>query len=87
VEDSNPRRLGRISHTSNQQKVTFRAPPPPKDVKNEGRSGNVYENKGPDDKLPDEVSGFCAQLRPILQKTTDFKRHFALKLPFTLHYS
>jgi len=33
-----------------------------KDVKNEGRSGNVYENKGPNDTMTDNYSGFCAGL-------------------------
>jgi hypothetical protein len=86
VEDSNPRPLWRIHPTSTQQKVTIGAPPHPKDVKNEGRSGNVHENKGSNDKMPEEMSGICAWLRVILQKNTDFKRHFALILPFTLRY-
>jgi len=87
VEDSNPRPLGRLRPTSNQQKVTNGAPPPLKDVKNEGRSGNVYENKGSCDQLSESISGICARLKLILQKMTDFMRHYALKLPFTLRYS
>ena len=39
-----------------------------KDVKNEGRSGNVYENKGPNDTMTDNISGFCAWLHTILHK-------------------
>jgi hypothetical protein len=77
VEGSNPRPLWRLRPTSTQQKVTIGAPPPQKDVKNEGTSGDVYENKGSNDKMPEKMSGFCARLRPILQKTTDFKWHFA----------
>jgi len=46
----------------------------------------VHENKGSNDKMPEEMSGICAWLRVILQKNTDFKRHFALILPFTLRY-
>jgi hypothetical protein len=34
---------------------------PQKAVKNEGRSGNVYENKGKDDSFPDMESDFSAQ--------------------------
>ena len=39
-----------------------------KDVKNEGRSGNVYENKGSNDTMTDNYSGFCAWSAPFLQK-------------------
>jgi hypothetical protein len=41
-----------------------------KDVKNEGRSGNVYENKGPCDILPDTKDDICAWLHAILHKIT-----------------
>jgi hypothetical protein len=34
--------------------------PPLKDVKNEDRSGNVYENKGQDDNLPDAKDDISA---------------------------
>jgi hypothetical protein len=34
----------------------------PKDVKNEDRSGDMYENKGASDAMPDSKSGICAQL-------------------------
>jgi hypothetical protein len=40
----------------------------PKDVKNEGRPGKVYENKGARDKMPEIISGICARLEPFLQK-------------------
>jgi hypothetical protein len=43
---------------------------PPKDVKNEGRSGNVYENKGPYDNFPDTKDDISARLNAILQKIT-----------------
>jgi hypothetical protein len=42
----------------------------PKDVKNEGRSGNVYENKGPCDNLPDTENDISARLHAILHKST-----------------
>jgi len=45
-------------------------PPTPKDVKNKGRSGNVYENKGPNDTMTDNISGFCAWSNAILHKNT-----------------
>jgi len=41
-----------------------------KDVKNEGRSGNVYENKGSNDTMTENYSGFCAWLGSFLQKWT-----------------
>jgi hypothetical protein len=43
-----------------------------KDVKNEGRSGNVYENKGSDDQLSESISGICAWLKVILQRISVF---------------
>ena len=45
-------------------------PSNPKDVKNEGRSGNVYENKGPYDSLPDIKDDICAWLEAVLHKCT-----------------
>jgi len=45
-------------------------PAPEKDVKNEGRSGNVYENKGPSDTLPDTKGDICARLHVILHGDT-----------------
>src|ERR1019366_9733932 len=40
----------------------------PKDVKNEGRPGYVYENKGEMDKMSETISGICAWSKPFLQK-------------------
>ena len=40
----------------------------PKDVKNDGRPGKVYENKGTRDKIPEIISDICAWLKPFLQK-------------------
>jgi hypothetical protein len=72
----------RFCHTLNQQKVSYGGPPPPKDVKYEERSGNVYENKGAIDRLSDEMSGICAWLKPILQKITDCEGQFAVDCAF-----
>jgi hypothetical protein len=72
-EGSNLRLLWRFRYALYKQKVITGTPPPPKDVKNEGRSGKVYENKGSPDKMPDEKSGICAQLNPVLQKITDLE--------------
>jgi len=47
-----------------------------KDVKNEGRSGNVYENKGRHNTMTDDYSGFCAWSAPFLQKLTKIQRAF-----------
>jgi hypothetical protein len=76
----------RFCHTLNQQKVTCGAPPPPKDVKNEGRSGNVYENKGSIDRLSEEMSGICAWSKPILQKITDWEGQFAVNCAFRARF-
>ena len=53
-----------------------------KDVKYEGRSGNVYENKGSNDKMPEQLADICAQLRPFLQKNSVLEGQFAINFPF-----
>jgi len=45
-----------------------------KDVKNEDRSGNVYENKGPEDNLPDTKDDISAWLHVILHRKTRILR-------------
>src|ERR1035441_2679336 len=40
----------------------------PKDVKNEGRPGKVYENNETMDKMSEIISDICARLKPFLQK-------------------
>ena len=52
------------------EKSRWRDRVPLKDVKNEGRSGNVYENKGPCDNLPETKGDICARLHAILHKKT-----------------
>ena len=74
--------FSRFCHTLNQQKVNCGAPPPLKDVKYEGRSGNVYENKGSIDTMSETMSGICAWLEPILQKITDCEGQFAVNCVF-----
>jgi hypothetical protein len=80
-EGSNLRPLWRFCHASNKQKVTQGGRPPQKDVKNEGRSGDIYENKGQGDNLTDSNSGICAQSKPILPKITDCEGPFAARVP------
>src|ERR1017187_527884 len=53
-----------------------------KDVKNEGRSGNVYENKGHVYKMTEKLSGIYALLKPFLQENAAFKGRFAQKRAF-----
>ncbi len=65
MEDAHLRRLWRLTNTLMKVRQGGLTP---KDVKNEDRSGNVYENKGSDDKMPDEKSDTSAGLMPILQK-------------------
>jgi len=72
----------RFRHPLNPQKIIYGGPPPHKDVKNEGRSGNVYENKGLSDKLTDIVSGICARSEPIFQKIRAFEGQFAVNSAF-----
>jgi len=40
----------------------------PKDVKNEGRPGYVYENKWTTDKMSEIISAICARSEPFLKK-------------------
>ena len=49
-----------------------------KDVKNEGRSHDVYENKGSDDKMSCQSMDISRILRPILQKIASLFRQLAL---------
>ena len=58
MEDSRLRQLWRLTNTLIKVRngaLTH------KDVKNEGTSGDVYENKGEDDTMPDNPSGFLAE--------------------------
>ncbi len=65
VEDSEqPKRRGRGRKVTQGESSTL------KDVKNDGRSGNVYENKGPSDNLPDTKDDISARLDAILHKIT-----------------
>ena len=63
------------------EKSRWRDRVPLKDVKNEGRSGNVYENKGPDDNLPDTKDAISAWLRAILHKKTRIFQKLSPFLP------
>jgi hypothetical protein len=40
----------------------------PKSTKNEGRSGNVHENKGANDKVPEEKPDIITESTEFLQK-------------------
>ena len=52
------------------QKVRQKSGLSQKDVKNEGRPGNVYENKGTNDKMPEIKPDICAWSDEFLQKKT-----------------
>src|ERR1035441_2751676 len=65
MEDSHLRRLWRLTNTLMKLRQGGLTP---KDVKYEGRSGNVDENKGPQDKLTEEKSDPSAGSMPIFQK-------------------
>src|ERR1035437_9072607 len=55
----------------------------PKDIKNEGRSGKVYENKGAMDKMSERMSAICAGLKPFLQKIGVSSSQNTSKVPRT----
>jgi hypothetical protein len=54
---------------------------PPKDAKNAGRSGNVYENKGTDDNLPEKKDDIYAYLYAILHRNAGILRESSPLLP------
>ena len=55
----------------------------PKDVKNEGRPGYVYENKGTSDKMSERMSDICARLKPFLPKIGVSSSPITSKVPRT----
>jgi len=59
-----------IVEAEGQNVVPGESEPQLKDVKNEDRSGNVYENKGPKDNLPDTKDDISAWLNANLHKNT-----------------
>jgi len=69
-EASNHRLKGRLLTPKNQHKVSIGGRLPRRDVKNEGRTDYVYENKGMDDKMSCIWESYFANLPlnfPILQ--------------------
>ena len=54
------RRRGKVVRRATEQPIKM--------LKNEGRSGNVYENKGPCDNLPDTKDDISAWLHAILHR-------------------
>jgi hypothetical protein len=54
-----------------------------KNLKNAGRFGNVYENKGQDDNLPDTKEDFSAWLHAILRRNTRISQKSSALLPFS----
>jgi len=62
MEDSSLRQLWRLTNTLVKVRngaLTQR------DVKNEDRPGDVYENKGASDRMADNGSGFLAEIAPM----------------------
>jgi hypothetical protein len=57
-----------------------------KSIKNEGRSGNVYENKGSMDKMPEKISDICARPKAFLQKFPVFEGQFAGNCTFETYF-
>ena len=77
-EGSNLRPLWRFRHALNQQKVTCGRKVRPRDVKNEGRTDYVYENKQEHDKMSCEKSDIYVEVKRILQKTAGSTSQFAV---------
>ncbi len=63
------------------EKSSWGNPSTHKDVRNEGRSGNVYENKGTADNLPETKDDICAWLEGILHKITRILQEPSAFLP------
>jgi hypothetical protein len=66
-----------LSYALNRQEVT-NAEPAPHKKKNEGTSGDVYENTRHHDKMPVDSAGFDAPLMLMMQKNADFEGPLAL---------
>jgi hypothetical protein len=77
-EGSNFRPLWRFCHAFNRQEVTHGTTPPLRDVKSEGRSDYLYENKERHDKMAGEISDIYVDLTRILRKTADLDGEFAV---------
>jgi hypothetical protein len=59
MKASNPRPSWRFRFTLIRQEVRHEGASASRDVKNADRSGDVYENKGRSDKMPEEKSDIC----------------------------
>jgi len=81
VKESNLRPSWRFRHNLNQQEFTCAEPPPQKDVKNEGRSGNVYKTKGRTTKCPNKFRAFVLDRGHFCRKIRVWK---AILLEFAL---
>ena len=73
-EGSKFRPSWRFCYAPNKQKVIRGTPPPLRDVKNEGTSGDVDENKGKHDKMSGEITRIRVELTRIVQKITSLVR-------------
>jgi len=65
---------GRRNRQGTRAKVARENPSNARDVKNEDCSGDVYENKGPDDNLPDTKDDISAWLNAILHRNSRILR-------------
>ena len=70
-------------HCGGGQETAPGAADTPRNVKNEGTSGDVYENKWQGDNLPDTKDDISARLHAILQKSTPILQ----RLSAFCHYS
>jgi hypothetical protein len=77
LEALNLRLKWRLLTPKNQQKVTLGSRVPPRDVKNEGRTDYVYENKGGHDKMSCIGEGSFPNLTPISAHFAGFARFLA----------
>jgi hypothetical protein len=66
MEDSNLRRLWRLTNTLMKVRQEGQTP---NDVKNEGRSGDVHENKGSSDTMTETKIDFVSENARVLQNS------------------
>ena len=76
------RRWCRFGHPANEQKDRFEEAFPSKDVKYEGRSGDMYENKDMHDKMPDEKTDITAELKLVARQNAPCVQLNCTKLRF-----
>ena len=71
-----------VAYILHKQRLTSGTGPRKKMLVYDVGSGNVYENKGSIDKMPDEKSDILGNVKPILQKISHLYRLFLPNFAF-----